>query len=197
MLVIGITGQFASGKSTVAQILAKVCSAIVVNADNIGHEVLLDKKIKRLLVNYFGKGILTKGIINRKRLSDAAFKNVKVHRVLCKITHPLLVASIKDKLRKIKAKDKGAIVIVEAAVLVEMGLLKYVDKLIVVKINRKERLKRAKSKWGLSGPDIAKRIKLQMSLRSLIKKADFIIDNSGGLKETRRQVEKIGAKIRI
>jgi dephospho-CoA kinase len=195
MLVIGITGQFASGKSAVARILSKMCRAIVINADNIGHEVLLDKNVKKQLIHYFGKTIMTKGAINRRYLSKEAFKDVKNHRVLCRITHPLLAAKIKDRLKNIGLKNKGAVVIIDAAVLIELGLLKYVDKLIVVKALGKEQVKRARSKWGLSGPDIARRIRLQIPLRELIKKADFIIDNSGSLEEMRKQAKRIVAKI--
>lgn len=184
MLIIGITGQFASGKSTVARILARRLKAKIIDADKIGHEVLLDKGVKKRLVDYFG-------VADRKALAKKAFASARNHKALCRITHPLLVRKIKMRLKAINAKNPGSIVIIDAAVLIEMGLLKYIDKLILVKANRKAQIMRAKSKWNLSESDIKRRIKLQIPFSCLAKKAGFIIDNSRDIRETKKQIKEI------
>lgn len=196
MRVIGVTGQFCSGKSTVARMLAKQLNAAVVDADRIGHRVLEDSNVRRKLISRFGNGITaSSGAIDRKALAVKAFASRQNHRMLCRTTHPLLAAAIINKLKQIKLKEPDGIAVVDAAVLIEMGLLSHIDKLIAVKIDPKEQMERAQGKWGLPERQISKRIKLQISQSRLIKKADFIIDNSGGLEETRRQVEKARAKI--
>lgn len=181
MFVIGITGQFASGKTAVARILSRMCNAAIVDADKIGHEVLSDKDVKKRLVSYFGTA-------ERKALAKKAFSSAKNHKILCEITHPLLVDKIKERL-------KGGIVIIDAAVLIEMGLLKYVDMLIVVNANRAQQIRRAKAKWKLSEKEILKRIKLQIPASRLFKKADFIIDNNGSLDKTRKQIQNVRYEI--
>lgn len=190
-MVIGITGQFASGKSTVAKMLAKFCRATIIDADKIGHSVLSDAKVKEQLINYFGNEILKNGSISRKSLAKKAFLARKNHEALCRITHPVLVDKILKKLKICRAKSSKGIVIIDAAVLIEMGLLKYIDKLIVIKIKRGEQIRRCRDKWKLSVAQINKRIKLQIPASRLFKKADFIIDNSNHLNDTRKQIEKI------
>ena len=189
MLIIGITGQFCAGKSTVAKILSRRLKAEIVDADKIGHSVLLDKNIKKELAGHFGKDIIKNGVVNRYALAEKAFANAKNHKALCRITHPLLVEEIKDRLKIIKSKNPDSVVIIDAAVLIEMGLWKYVDRLIAVKANRKAQIMRAKSKWDLSEKDINRRIKLQIPFSRLAKKAGFIIDNSGGLQDLKSQIK--------
>jgi len=191
MFVIGITGQFASGKSTVAKILGRLYRAAVIDADKIGHSVLSDKGVKKRLVEYFGKRVIVKGAVDRKAIAKLAFANRRSHKILCGITHPILVDKIKSKLNGIESENPKAFVIIDAAVLIEMGLLKVVDKLIVVKLNRAEQIRRAQNKWRLSPAQITKRIKLQIPASRLFKKADFIIDNSNNLEDTKKQVKKI------
>jgi len=192
MLVIGIAGQFCSGKSTVAKLFSEYYKAIVINADKIGHTVLFDKKVKKRLLGYFGKGIFKKNTVNRKALAEAAFASPKNHKALCRITHPLLVEKIKSKLQKIKSENPGRVIIIDAAVLIELELLKCIDRLIVVRINCAEQILRAKNKWGLSEKNIQRRIKLQIPLSRLVKEADFIIDNTGSMEDLKNQVKVWG-----
>jgi len=197
MLIIGITGQFCSGKSTAAKILARFHRATVIDADKIGHTALLDNKVKKRLIGCFGKGIIKNGAISRKSLAELAFANKESHKALCRITHPVLVDKILKKIRQIKVKNPKAIVIIDAAVLLEMGLLKYIDKLIAVKLNRKQQIKRAQDKWKLSKNQINKRMKLQIPASRFFKKADFIIDNSGSFQDLKNRIkawERINGK---
>jgi dephospho-CoA kinase len=196
MRIIGITGQFCSGKSAVAKILGRLYNARVIDADSIGHQVLSDKAVRERLIAAFGSGIIDKaGAINRKRLAAKAFTSSRSHGLLCRITHPLLAKRIISRINKIRADNPRALIVIDAAVLIQMGLLRFVDKLIVVKADRSQQIKRAKSKWRLSGPQIQKRIGLQLPLRKLVKKADFIIDNSGSLVDTEKQVREALRKV--
>ncbi len=164
--------------------------AEVIDADKIGHKALLDKHVRKDLTDFFGKDITGKGnLIDRKKLAARAFLNKKNHKGLCDIVHPWLSRAIKNKIKAIRIKKPNAVVIIDAAVLIEIGLLNTVDKLIAVKTNHAQQKKRAKAKWGLSDSEIAKRIKLQIPLNRLVKKADFIIDNNGDLKTSKQQVK--------
>ena len=169
--------------------LASLCRATIVDADNVGHSVLSDAKVKKQLVKYFGNDILKNGAVNRKALAEKAFASKKNHKALCRITHPVLVDKILKKIRQIKTKNPKAIVIIDAAVLIEMGLLKFIDKLIVVKSNQAQQIRRAQDKWKLSKKEINSRIKLQHPTSRLFQKADFIIDNSNSLEDTRNQIK--------
>lgn len=191
MMVIGITGQFCSGKSTAAKMFAAL-GAKVIDADEIGRDILSNRTVKKRLIDYFGKNIVAgSGKINRKQLAARAFTDKRSHKALCRIVHPALSRAIIDKIKRFKAQSPQEVVVVDAAVLIEMGLLKYIDKLAFVYASNSEQIKRAKLKWGLAKTDIDRRIHLQLPVSRLIKKADFIIDNSGSLKQTKKQVEKI------
>lgn len=190
MAVIGITGQFCSGKSAVAEMFAHR-GAKVIDADKIGHNVLKDDAVCKKLIAHFGKNIAAEsGTINRRKLALKVFADKKNHKILCCITHPLLKKKIIEKIKKLKSENPKAIIVIDAAVLIEMGLAKYINKLVVVKAGRLEQYRRAKHKWGLSKADIDSRISLQIPASRLIRKADFIIDNNGSLKNTKKQVEE-------
>jgi len=192
--ILGITGQFCSGKSTVAAMFAAF-GASVIDVDKLGHNILSDKKVKKGLIDYFGKDILSSGRINRKRLAHKAFSSKSAHRVLCRIVHPQLAKAAIEKIKRLKRKKFRGIVIIDAAVLIEMGLSKHIDKLVFVWLPHAKQIRRARLKWRLPRLDIERRIHLQLPVSTLVKKADFIIDNSGSMAETKKQVKEIYKKI--
>ncbi|MFH1414159.1 MAG: dephospho-CoA kinase [Candidatus Omnitrophota bacterium] len=187
-LILGISGSFGSGKSTVAGLFAS-SGAKIIDADKIAHSVIKrgSRAYKRICL-VFGNGILRKNKeIDRRRLAEVAFRNKKSIKELNSIVHPEVIRIIK---RKIKAINSG-IVVLDAPLLIEAGLKKLVDRLIVVKITKGVQIRRIQSKTHLSKDKILKRIKYQISLSKKVGLADFIIDNSGSLVKTKKQVENL------
>ena len=187
-MVLGVTGSFGSGKTTVARMLKRL-GAVVIDADEIYHRLLKPKQpLYKKIVSVFGPEILKKNKqIDRKTLAEIVFNGKQSLQKLCRISHPIIIAQIKNKLRQIK----GRIAVIDAPLLIEAGLAKIVDKLLVVKINRKKQIERCAKQRKLSQAFVLKRIRLQMPMREKIKLANYVIDNNGTLSQTRDQVREI------
>ncbi|MDD4900306.1 MAG: dephospho-CoA kinase [Candidatus Omnitrophica bacterium] len=179
--IVGLTGSFGSGKSTAARYF-KAHGCTVIDADKIAHSLLKPgtstcRKVKKLF----------SGSLSRKNIGALVFKNRKLLTELNRIIHPRVIRMIKDKIRT----ARPGLVILDVPLLIESGMYKNVDKVIVVKINRKEQIKRMKKKFSFSEAEVLNRIKAQLPLSDKVRIADFVIDNSGSLQETKKQVEKI------
>jgi dephospho-CoA kinase len=178
-MIIGITGNIGSGKSTVAQLFK---DAIIINVDKIAHKVL-DNNCYKEVIKVFGSNILDDNLeINRKKLRDIVFNEPKKLEDLERITHPAILNRVESEIRMLDTKNN--IIIIEGAVIDKIGLLGLVDKLIIVKCeNLKERL-------DLDSEEIKRIIKLQY-ITTMETKANYFIDNSNSLEETEKQVEEI------
>ena len=190
-MIIGITGNFGAGKTTIAGMFGKL-GAQVIDADCIAHKIInKDAAVYKKLLACFGKVILTGPYISRKRLADIVFSDKKKLRKLNRITHPKILDIIKSK---IKNSSRSAILVVDAPLLIEAGLLSWVDKLIVVKSKSTVLSKRLKEK-GIDSSQIQRRLNVQMKENKKLKLANFIVDNSGSLSQTAKQVKDIWVKI--
>ena len=187
-VILGITGTFGSGKSTVANMF-KSFGAELIDADKIAHRVIRPGSgIYKKIINAFSRSILKKNkSIDRRKIAKVVFKDKKLLQKLNQIIHPEVIKIIKNQ---ICASTKG-IVVLDAPLLIEAGLERLVDKLIVVSIHKKKQIERALKKASLSEADILKRIKAQIPLKDKIRLADFVIDNSGTIGKTRKQVASI------
>ena len=195
MKVIGITGGFGTGKTTVARIF-KGLGAVVLDADEIAHKVISrSRPAYKRIVKIFGGGILKNKKIDRKRLGEIAFQNKALLRKLCKIIHPLVIRKIKEEISRLKRKAPAAVVVLDVPLLIEAGLLRMVDELIVVKASRNLQIKRCQEKTGKKRQDILARIKAQMPINEKIRFSDFVIDNSGTRNRTKGKVRKIWEQI--
>jgi dephospho-CoA kinase len=188
-IVIGLTGSFGSGKTTVAGIF-KSAGAVVYNADTIAHRLTIPgKPAYKKIVSFFGRDILSANRkIDRKKLAGVVFINKDKLKVLEKIIHPEVIREIKKGIRKVKA----GIVVLDVPLLFEAGLQKISDKIVVVSIKpgkQVERIRRKNKEFSRS--QILKRINAQMPLARKIALADFVIDNNGNLAKTKRQVAAI------
>jgi dephospho-CoA kinase len=190
--VIGVTGIFGSGKSTVSNIL-KSYGLKIIDADKIAHKYLLPgTKTYTKILGYFGRGILKENSrIDRKKLGELVFNNRKLLQKLNSIVHPKIISDIREGIRKSREK----MVVLDAPLLIESGLKKIVDDLIVVIIERDELIRRLAKKAALKRSEIIKRIKSQIPQKEKSRFANFIIDNSGTIRETKKQVKKIMKKI--
>jgi dephospho-CoA kinase len=187
-IILGLTGSFGSGKSTVAAIF-KSFGACVIDADKIAHRLISPgSKVYKKIINVFDRGILKANKdVDRRKLGGAVFGNKHLLKKLNSIMHPEIIRVIKQKM---KASSEDVIVL-DAPLLIEAGLDKIVDKLIVVTITREKQVKRVCKKTGLTRPDILRRIKAQIPLREKVRAADFVIDNSGTFEKTREQAKQI------
>ncbi len=197
MLLIGLTGGIATGKSLVSEILRGL-GAYIIDADKIAREVVEPERPAWLeIVEFFGKDIINKDkTINRKRLGEIVFNDPVKKRKLEEIVHPRVIEEENRMVKEyLKIKPDG-IVIIDAALLIEAGSHKRVDKLIVVYADKETQTKRLMERDGLSRLDAEKRIASQMPLDKKVKMADFVIDNSKDIEDTRRQTIDIFNKLR-
>lgn len=197
MKVIGLTGNIASGKSVVASMFREL-GAVVIDADQVARLVVEPgQPAWKEIVERFGKEVLNPdGTINRSRLGEIVFRDEEKREELNRITHPRIIERIKEIIEKYR-KEGAKIVIIEAALIVEKGGMKpIIDNLIVVTADEETQMRRLTQMVGLSQEDALLRIKSQMPTSEKIKHATYVIDNSGGLEETREQVKKVWEMIK-
>jgi dephospho-CoA kinase len=187
-IVLGITGPFGSGKSTVAAIFGSFHGKVI-DADTIAHRLIRPGQAAyKKIVGFFGPSILKKDRqINREKLAEMVFKDRGLLGRLNAIMHPQIIRIIKEKIKK----TKQGFVIVDAPLLLEAGLKGSVDKVIVVRAGIDKCIRRIKKRSGLNREEILKRMHLQMPLRKKLRMADFIIDNNGSIQKARKQVENL------
>jgi dephospho-CoA kinase len=187
-IILGLTGSFGSGKTTVARIFESF-GAKLIDADKIAHRVISpgSKAYKRIVAT-FGRGILKKNrAVDRKRLGRIVFSNKNLLKRLNNIIHPEVIRIIKKKIKVSNAR----VIVLDAPLLLEAGLKKIVDKLIVVKITKDQQIRRVQNKMRLSKTEILERIRFQIPLKVKARLADFVIDNSSTVEKTRKQLEQI------
>ncbi len=192
MLVVGLTGGIAGGKTVVSKMLSDLGTRVI-DADEISREVMSPhtKCWDEVIASYGNELLLEDLTIDRKKLAVFVFRDPKRLAKLNKIVHPYIMKRIEEMLDTIKEEDPQSIVIVDAALLVETGLYKYYDKLIVVYATKETQLKRLMNRDGMSQEEAQSRIDLQLPLSEKMKVADYIINNEGSLSKTRDEVEKV------
>ncbi len=185
-MIIGLTGQIGSGKSTAAKIFASF-GAIVLDADQIGRQVVDESPVLlRKLVKAFGATILKKdGRLNRKQLARHAFADEASRNRLNELVHPYLLRKLRQHIRVLRSQSHP--LVVDAALLLNWGMDKEVDAVVVVYASRQIRLERA-SKSRFTRADVISRDKAQLPLTAYRKKADYLISNSGNRRELRRKL---------
>ncbi len=197
MKVIGLTGNIGCGKSVVASMFREL-GAVVIDADQVARLVVEPgQPAWKEIVERFGKEVLNPdGTINRSRLGEIVFRDEEKREELNRIMHPRIIERIKEIIEKYR-KEGAKIVIIEAALIVEKGGMKpIIDDLIVVTADEETQMRRLTQMVGLSQEDALLRIKSQMPTSEKIKHATYVIDNSGGLEETREQVKKVWEMIK-
>ncbi|HOY10798.1 MAG TPA: dephospho-CoA kinase [Candidatus Omnitrophota bacterium] len=191
MFIIGVTGSYGTGKSTVAGMFADL-GASVIDADRIVHALLSTRgRCYEAIVQVFGPRVLTEsGDIDRKKLSGLVFPDQGQRKILESLVHPEVVRDIKKQLAGLKKDRRVRAVVLDIPLLFEAGLQFLVDMTVVVRATQKDQLLRTASRTVLTRSDRLKRIRAQMPLRDKMRQADIIIDNRGSLKETRSQVQQ-------
>lgn len=190
-MVIGLTGGIASGKSTVSAKLKELGAAII-DVDILSREVVSKGEIAyNRIVQCFGENILLpSGQINRKRLGGIVFSDKEKLALLNSITHPEIINKVKDRIQELKASGKKVIV-VDAAILIEMGLYKYVDSVWVVIVDRETQIKRLIERDKYDYKESENRVNSQFTNDVRRKYADVIIDNNKSIEEVGKRLEEL------
>lgn len=183
---VAITGSIACGKSTVTSYLTKKNYRIL-DADKIGHELLENEKVIEKLKEEFSEEILQEGKVDRKKLGSIVFADKEKLKILNSIMHP----QIRKEITKQVASNKDKIIFIDMALLFEAKFDDIVDKIIVVHLDTETQLTRLINRNGFSKEEAQLRISSQMSSEEKKKLANYVIDNSGTLEETYKQIDKI------
>lgn len=181
--IIGLTGGIASGKSTVADLLIKK-GYFLLCADQLAHKVLAKTEVIEQIKSVFGTHVIENNQIHRPKLAELVFNDSQQLKKLNQIIHPKV---LEELLNQTKAQ-KLPLVFWDVALLFETGIDNYCDLTILVDVPLKTQKQRLKTRDGLDNQQIDQRIAAQMPLAEKRKKADFMIDNSGNLEQTKRNL---------
>lgn len=191
MRIYGLTGGLGSGKSEAGRRFA-YHRIPVIDADKIGHEVLLHGgSAEQDVRDAFGQDILTSGIIDREKLAALVFTDPVARRRLNEIVHPLIARGIAMQCGELSGSGHDR-VIVEAALLAENGLREeWLDGLILVLCSREERLHRLELFRGMPREEAERRMAAQTPPERKMEAADWTIDNSGTLTVLHERVDEV------
>lgn len=224
MLKVGLTGGIAAGKSVVGDMFVAL-GARLVQADRIAHSLMQPgEAVYNEVVRHFGREILNPdGSVNRAKLAEIAFapatdvttegtedtekrktkttgKYASRIEELNRIVHPVVIRNQDAWMQEMGRQDPHAVAIVEAALILEAGLHKRFDRLVVVTCNAGQRASRfaLRQKIDLEAArkEVERRMAAQLPDEEKIKAADYVIDNSGSLEKTREQVGEVWQKLR-
>ncbi len=197
MLRVGLTGGIAVGKSTVGQMFVEL-GCHLLDSDRVAHELFEPgQDVHDRVVKTFGDRILTAdGRIDRRILGDIVFHDPQARATLNSLVHPAIIQRQQQWLDEIECRDPLGIAIVDAALMIEVGTYKNYGKLIVVTCDPAIQKARLMHRSGLSEAQIDERIRAQMPTEEKLKYADFVINTSGELAATRRQVEVVNSRLR-
>ena len=197
MLKIGLTGGIASGKSLVSQMFVDL-GAHCIDADQIAHELMRPgEKVYEQVVQSFGDEILNPDkSVNRAKVAELAFdkRRPRIYE-LNRLMHPEVIQRYESWMEDIRSREPDAIAILEAALVLEAGLRKRFDRIVVVTCKPQQRIERWAQRFKLdpetAKTEVTRRMMAQAPDEAKIQAADYVIDNSGTVEETRKQVEKV------
>jgi dephospho-CoA kinase len=191
MLRVGLTGGIASGKSTVAEMLRER-DIPVLEADPLGHELLEPGQAAHdEVVRDFGKEVLDpSGKVNRAKLGGIVFSDAQKRARLNQILHPRILDVVRKWFAALEGPEAPELAVVEAALIIEAGYNKELDKVIVCWCRPEQQIERLEER-GLSVEDARRRMAAQMPMEEKRRLANEQIDCSGSIEETKRQVDVV------
>jgi dephospho-CoA kinase len=210
MLKVGLTGGIASGKTSVGEMFVAL-GAHLVQADRIAHVLMQPgEAVYNEVVRHFGREILhPDGSVNRAKLAEVAFgpatgdEGKRASRIeeLNRIVHPVVIRSQDEWMHAIGLQDPHAVAIVEAALILEAGAAERFDRLIVVTCSPDQRAARfaARQKLDIEAArkEVIRRMAAQLPDEEKVKAADYVIDNSGSLDQTRGTVRQVWEQLKL
>jgi len=188
---IGLTGGIATGKSTVSALLVNK-GALLVDADAIAREVMLPgHPVLAAVAEHFGQAVmLADGTLDRKKLGDIVFRDPSQRKALNDITHPAIREEIRERMAVLQREHPDKLVVVDIPLLFESGLEHMVERVMVVYAPESVQLERLMLRNQFTAEEASARIRSQMDIEEKKRKADIVIDNSGDVEETKRQVDR-------
>ena len=195
-LLVGITGGMGSGKTLTASIFHE-CGAHILDADAICRKLVeVGQPALKEISERFGKNIINEfGKLDRKKLAQVIFGDLKKKKELENILHPRVFKFEKQEYKDICQKNPKALVIIDAALLIESGNYMTMDKVIVVNADRKSQIKRVMGRTGWDRDEVVARINNQMPIKEKIKYADFVLDNFANEDFLRKKVKELYKKL--
>jgi dephospho-CoA kinase len=191
MLLVGLTGGIGAGKTTLASLLAEH-GAQIIDADQLGRDALHPgAPAWHSVVDQFGDEVLVPGTmeVDRKRLAAVVFSDPRKLAALNAIVHPVIMKGIADELDRLRHSD--AVVILDAALIVELGLKDSLDAVIVVLSKQRERRERLLRSRGMSYEESGARIANQATEEELVAEADIIVRNDGSIEDLASEAERV------
>ena len=191
-MLIGLTGGVATGKSLVTDELKRL-GALVIDADIIAREVLRPgDAVYEAVLTEFGESILDdSNEIDRKKLGNMVFNDSEKLKMLNSLTHPEIIRRMKARVEALERGAPGALVVIDAPLLIEVGMHKDVDRVIVIYADNDRQIERLRTREGISVKEAITRISAQIPMEEKIKLADHIIDNSGTKEATIKAVQEL------
>ncbi|OLD36317.1 MAG: dephospho-CoA kinase [Nitrospirae bacterium 13_1_40CM_2_62_10] len=196
MIVVGLTGGLATGKSSVAR-LFQDCGAIVIDADVLAREAVEPgRPAWRDIVRVFGKKVLQPDrALDRRTLGRIVFGTRAKLKQLNAIVHPRVAREQNRLTREIVSKEPDAVIIYDAPVLIEAGAHNRMNKIIVVAADQATQIKRLCNRSHFSRAEALRRIRSQLPLAQKIKLADYVIDGTLSFEQTKNEVQRIYAQL--
>lgn len=197
-MVVGLTGGLGTGKSLVAKEFKRL-GAHIVDADGIAREVTRPGTPAYAgIKKEFGPGFIAPdGAIDRKALATLVFSDPERLKRLNEITHPAIIREIEARVEAIKKDHPGGIIVVDAPLLIEVGLEKKMDRVVVVYADEKTQLKRIMERDGLEREEAQRRMGAQMPVKKKVEFADFVIDGNGSVEETVGSVKGVYERLQV
>lgn len=192
--MVGLTGGIASGKSTVARMLAER-GVPVIDADALAREVVEPgtPALERIAARW--PEVVRDGVLDRKALGAVVFARPEEREALEAIVHPAIRAEVEKRLAALEAAGEE-LAVYEAALLVETGLDEGLDGLVVVALPEEEQVRRLVVRDGLTPEAARARVAAQAPLSEKLRKADYVIENTGDLAALRRRVDEVWSALR-
>ena len=197
MLRVGLTGGLASGKTFVGHALRDL-GCYLIEADELGHQVLLPgAEAYAAVIHEFGDDILDDDrFIDRHKLGERVFGKPELLTKLSSLVHPPVAQRQQRAIAEIAKASPGAIVVVEAAILVETGSYRRFDRLIVAGCSQELQIERAMKRDSATREQVMARLERQLPLQEKLRLADYVIDTSGSKEETLKQTREVYNSLR-
>lgn len=191
-MYLGLTGNIAGGKTTVAKMFERL-GCYTIDTDILSRRVMSPGGMAYpMVVDAFGVDIVdNEGNINRAALREIVFNDDAARKRLEEIVHPAILKTEARLVGEIKGKDDRAIILTQAALCVETGAYTRFDGLIVVYCEPEEQLRRLMNRDNITREEAEKIIRTQMPIDEKLKYADFVVNNSGTSEETEKDVKRV------
>lgn len=198
MIVLGVIGGVASGKSLVSKLLSDL-GAKVIDADTLGHEVLCEPEVVRAMTGRWGDAVVDRaGQPVRTAIASIVFQpppdGPREKAFLEQLTHPRIRRRMREKLEQWRREDSADVVVLDAALLLEAGWDEYCDHIIFVDSPEQQRRDRAMQR-GWNEYTFAAREAAQFSIAAKRQQADLVVDNGATIEQVQRQVSDLWQKV--